>query len=291
MNDRHRGTLEVYERRAAEWQRRRPPRMDEAVRFTAELTAMADRNRADDNLPDGTLPDGTLPDGTLPAGAVVDLGCGPGWHLPALPEGTIAVDGAAAMVDLVAGHSPGSPVVQADLRALPFARHSLRAVWANKSLVHLERSRVPLALWDLHRAMAVGAVAHLGLFGGDREHEGFDDDPFAGRSFSLWPPDLLADVVTGPASSCWSSTSPNATPTGATSPTWRCACAGSAPWPTPSARACACFWWASTRRCTQPTRGWASPVPGTGAGPRWWRPGWPRPIGIPCTCSPTTASA
>lgn len=88
-------------------------------------------------------------------------------------------------------------MVQADLRALPFARHSLRAVWANKSLVHLERARVPLALWDLHRAMAVGAVAHLGLFGGDREHEGFDDDPFAGRSFSLWPTDLLADVVTG----------------------------------------------------------------------------------------------
>lgn len=149
MNDRHRVKYsEVYERRAAEWQQRRPPRMDEAVRFTAGLTAMADPDTADDtlpddNLPDDTLPDDTLPDDTLLVGAVVDLGCGPGWHLPALPAGTIAVDGAAAMVDPGGRHSPGSPVVQADLRALPFARHSLRAVWANKSLVHLERAWVP----------------------------------------------------------------------------------------------------------------------------------------------------
>ena len=171
--DPHRRTLQVYERRAREWQERRPPRTQEAQRFAGLAAAR-------------------------PApGAVVDLGCGPGWHLPHLPDGTVAVDGARAMLDLVPGHVPGAPRVQADLRALPFGRHTLGAVWANKAHVHLRRSDVPLALWDLHRAMAVDAPLYLGVFGGDEEHAGFDGDDFKGRSFSGWPVDLLEHVVEG----------------------------------------------------------------------------------------------
>jgi len=173
--DRHGDTLAVYEARAADWERRRPPRLDGARAFTAEVG----------------------PGAQGPPGAVVDLGCGPGWHLPVLPAGTVAVDGAAAMLHRVPSHAPRAPRAQADLRALPFRRHALRAAWANKSYVPLRRSLVPMALWDLHRALAVGGVAHLGLFGGDREHEGFDADEFAGRSFSLWPEPLLRDVLAG----------------------------------------------------------------------------------------------
>jgi TDG/mug DNA glycosylase family protein len=63
--------------------------------------------------------------------------------------------------------------------------------------VHLQRSAVPLALWDLHRAMAVGAPLRLGLFRGDAEHAGVPDDDVSGRSFSPWPPDLLELVLEG----------------------------------------------------------------------------------------------
>ncbi len=173
--DRHRETLEVYERRAADWEDQRPPRMDEAEAFTREVGH----------------------DPTIPPGAVVDLGCGPGWHLPALPEHSLAIDGAMAMLERVPGHASGAPRLLADLRALPLRRGTARAVWANKSYVHLQRSLVPMALWDLHRCLAPGGVAHLGLFGGDREHDGFDADEFSGRSFSLWPMQLLNDVLVG----------------------------------------------------------------------------------------------
>jgi TDG/mug DNA glycosylase family protein len=54
-----------------------------------------------------------------------------------------------------------------------------------------------MALADLHRSLAVGGVARIGLFGGDREHDGFVGDDFAGRSFSLWPEPLLRDVLVG----------------------------------------------------------------------------------------------
>jgi TDG/mug DNA glycosylase family protein len=181
--DPHDRTIRVYEERGDEWEARRRPRTDEAADFTDRL-----------GREDG------------PEGAVVDLGCGPGWHLPELPPGTIAADAARRMLDLVPGHTVGAPRVQLDLRALPFARHSLRAAWVNKSYVHLDRRVVPMALWDLHRSVAVGGVVHLGVFGaGDAEqggvaatdHDEWAADDFAGRSFSHWDPALLRAVVAG----------------------------------------------------------------------------------------------
>jgi len=130
-------------------------------------------------------------------GPVIDLGCGPGWHLPVLPPNTIAVDGAAAMLRLAANRAPNNNRVQADLRALPFARQSVGAVWANKSYVHIDRRDVPAALWDLHRIVRPGGLVFLGLFLGNEDHAGFDGDPFGGRSFSLWTEELLAAVIEG----------------------------------------------------------------------------------------------
>jgi TDG/mug DNA glycosylase family protein len=167
-------TLAVYEDRARDWFEKRSADTDHIGKFAEALSAPG-----------------------LPEGAVVDLGCGPGWHLDFLPEGTIALDGAAAMLEVTAEVSPTSPLVQADLRNLPFASKSLKGVWANKSYVHVARTDTPLALRELHRCIAVGGIAHLGVFGGDEEHSGYSKDDFAGRSFSLWPTELILDVVQG----------------------------------------------------------------------------------------------
>ncbi len=170
--DPHRRTLDVYEASAADWQvGRGEPRLEESRPLGARWQA---------------------------EGAVVaDLGCGPGWHLPELPDGAIAVDGARAMLDLVPGHAPGSPRVQADLRALPFARQSLDGAWAERSYVHLDRRRCPLAWWDLHQVLRVGATAHLGLFTGSADHGEHPNDDFPGRWFSLWDEPLLDHVLAG----------------------------------------------------------------------------------------------
>jgi len=166
-------TLEVYERRALEWERRREPRTDAASAFTRAVAAAG-----------------------VP-GAVADLGCGPGWHLPHLPGGTVALDATAAMLDLVPRHASGAPRVRGDLRRLPFATASLAAAWAERSYVHLPRAWVPLALRELHRCVAVGGTVHLGLFAGDDEWVAPDDDEFGGRWFSAWPRDLLGAVLEG----------------------------------------------------------------------------------------------
>ena len=173
-------TLAAYEEGADRWIARRPPERRRASAFGRSLRA-----------------------GGRSVGRVVDLGCGPGWHLPDLPPGTIALDGATSMLERVPGHAPGAARVQADLRALPFARHSLGAAWANKSYVHLDRRDVPLALWDLHRALRVGGTAALGVFAatrpGSEEHDHVDafGDSLPGRRFSFWTGELLDTVVAG----------------------------------------------------------------------------------------------
>jgi double-stranded uracil-DNA glycosylase len=164
-------TRAVYQERAGEWHTRRGPRREDSQEFGRALGTQ-DR-------------------------PVVDLGCGPGWHLPDLPAGTVALDAVQAMLDLVPEHAPDAPRLRASLAALPFGRGALGAAWANKSYVHLDRRELPLAWWDLHRALRVGAPARLELFEGDADQVRFDDDDFAGRSFSLWPEDLLRHVLTG----------------------------------------------------------------------------------------------
>lgn len=174
-SDAHLDTLQVYERSALEWELVRSPGLEPAHELTELLAA-----DPIDHQP-----------------VVVDLGCGPGWHLPALPAGAIALDGAAAMLELVPGHAPEAPRLRADLRALPFARGTVDAVWAERSLVHLHRALVPMALWDVHRSMRVGARLCMSLFEDDREHGTIDGDDFPGRSFSGWDESTLRAVIEG----------------------------------------------------------------------------------------------
>lgn len=173
--DAHRRTLDVYEDQADRWEQRRSPELDPARAFTARVEATSPEQ----------------------APVVLDAGCGPGWHLEALPPGTIALDGAAAMLGRVGARAPRAPRVQADLRALPLRRRSLDGVWAERSLVHLERGTVPMALWDLHRSLRVGGLLCMSVFEGDTEHGPVEGDDFPGRSFHAWPEQLLRSVLEG----------------------------------------------------------------------------------------------
>jgi double-stranded uracil-DNA glycosylase len=165
-----RDTVAVYEERAAEWRDRRRPRSLDRARALAD--AVAER------------------------GITADLGCGAGLHLGSLPRPTVAFDAALAMVRLAREEAPDAWPVQGDLEALPFRRGALAAGWARASYLHVPNERLPWALAELHRALRVGAPAHLVLHAGERSGRLADDD-FPGRYFSAWAPDALTDVLVG----------------------------------------------------------------------------------------------
>jgi len=162
-----RATVDVYERRADEWIARKhrpePP----------TLRAFAGRAR----------------------GVVVDLGCGPGWHSAALGEHVVAIDAARSMVARVGHYAPSAWPVQGDLEQLPLRRASLGGAWAHKCYQHLPAERLPMALAELHAALAVGAPLELRVTSDRLSPQ--DGGIFAGRHFTYWSAARLRDVVEG----------------------------------------------------------------------------------------------
>ena len=183
-----RPTVEIYEACAEAYEARRP------ARHTARAEAFAA-----DVLPG------------LPCG---DLGCGPGTYLAALGgAGTVVgLDAAYAMVDRARRQGPETVVVQGDLESLPVRDGALGGAWARNTYVHVAKTRLPLALAHLHRALAVGAPLEITALVGDDEGTLADDDlvvvedlavgdtpnPGApGRFFARWSPERFVEVVTG----------------------------------------------------------------------------------------------
>lgn len=130
-----------------------------------------------------------------PRGRLADLGCGPGFHLDALGPGTFVLDAALPMV--VRSVRLGGIGTVGDLEALPFRDGSLDAVWASRSYVHVARTRLSLALRELHRVLADDAPVSITMIPGDHDGPDLPDDDFPGRWFGLWSAPDLSDVVSG----------------------------------------------------------------------------------------------
>lgn len=163
-----RSTVDIYESEADRWASARPPKRVEGARALASEAV-------------GGLP-------------VLDVGCGPGGHLPVLGPSAVGVDAARSMLR----HAPpGSLVVQADLMALPFGRRVFGGAWARMSYHHVPRVAVPLALAHLHWSMEVGSPLCLVAQHGAEEGFSGADDEFPGRYFACWEPAVLADVLVG----------------------------------------------------------------------------------------------
>lgn len=171
-------TVEVYERRAEAWTAERAPRHLAAVRWLE-----AERV--------GDLP-------------VVDLGCGPGWHLDPLRPPAIGLDAAAAMLQ-VARQRVEAPLVQASVGALPFATGSLGGAVASRVHTHLAAVDNPIAMADLHRCLVTDAPVLFELVTpkpDDPEPDGWGSDvhtgdPFPGRLISQWTGRGLRDLLEG----------------------------------------------------------------------------------------------
>ena len=164
-----RETLAVYERRAATYAAR------------------------------GTRPDPTGPAALVAAagpGPLLDLGCGPGWHLPLLGTRPLGLDPAASMLGQARATAPGVPLVRAQAGALPVRPGSLGGAWASKSLQHVAPEHLPRTLAELHRALPVGAPLAATLFGGEGTVVD-DTGDLPGRRFTFWDPARLIDLLEG----------------------------------------------------------------------------------------------
>ncbi len=167
-----RDTVDVYDRRGLEWaaSHAKAGRRDDAEAFAR--TVEPDRLR-------------------------LDVGCGTGRYLPHLGSPRVALDASAVMLDACRRAVPDALYVRGDLEHLPFGRRTIGGAWSWMSHLHVPRVRMPLALWDLHRVLTVGAPLGLQVLAGEYEGDALPGDDVGGRFFAGWTPERLVDVVTG----------------------------------------------------------------------------------------------
>lgn len=130
-------------------------------------------------------------------GPVLDLGCGPGWHLAHLGPAAVGLDLSGAMLALAAERAPSQSLTLGDLARLPISRGALSGVWASRTLVHLARAEVPFALAGIHHALAPGGHLAGVVFRGDDELAAHPAERFPGRTYSNWDPDDFAAALIG----------------------------------------------------------------------------------------------
>lgn len=167
-------TIQVYEQKTKEW-------IAERKRYAPAETDTLVQRKTD--------------------GPIIDLGCGPGWNLPDFGPDSIGLDASAEMARQAAAAHGDHTIVQARLEDLPFADGRLGGAWASRSYVHLVATAIPLALGELHRALAIDAPITLIVFGSPGQttvnHRRSSGDKYEGRWYNSWDPEHFADVVIG----------------------------------------------------------------------------------------------
>lgn len=168
----HRATVDTYNDRGLDWaaSHRTPGRRADAERFARRVAAGLPR---------------------------LDLGCGGGRYTGLLGSPVVGLDASWPMLDDCRSRVPDGLYLQGDIEALPLARGSLAGAWSWMTHHHIARDRLPMALWDLHRVLAVGAPFELQVLHGDYQGSALSDDEVAGRFFASWTQDRLVDVVVG----------------------------------------------------------------------------------------------
>ncbi len=129
---------------------------------------------------------------------VLDLGCGAGRDMAWL-EGhgarVVGADLSAGMLAIAKGEATG-PLVQMDMRQLPFKNNCFNGVWCMASMLHIPRAEASGVLAEVRRVLLPGGALLLGLQEGEGEQ--WEANPYGEgeRFFARYSPQEAAELLT-----------------------------------------------------------------------------------------------
>ena len=128
---------------------------------------------------------------------ILDVGCGPGFDGDLLRSKGLRVMGLelSAQMIKIGKKRFSTPIVQADMEALPF-QQKIDGLWVNASLLHLERNAVPHTLGEFYHVLKPNGKLFISVKKGAGEQWETGDEN-APRWFTYWADEQLGNVVTG----------------------------------------------------------------------------------------------
>lgn len=130
-----------------------------------------------------------------PGSQILDLGCGPGRDIRIFSEAghnPIGIDMNPAFIEMARRHGE---VIDGDIREISsvFSPLSFDGVWAQASLVHLQRTAVELLLRDLRDLLRPNG--HIYACVPATGETGWVDESDGRRWYTTWPDDSFEDAV------------------------------------------------------------------------------------------------
>lgn len=130
-----------------------------------------------------------------PASHILDLGCGPGRDIRIFGENghhPIGIELNPSFIEMARRHGD---VVQGDIRNISsvFTPSSFDGVWAQASLVHLERSEIVLVLRDIQDLLKQNGLLYACVPA--TGETGWQDESDGRRWYTTWPDDSFEQAV------------------------------------------------------------------------------------------------
>ena len=149
-----------------------------------------------------------------PGSQILDLGCGPGRDIRIFSEGGHKPIGIDLNPEFIEMARRQGDVIQGDIRNISsiFSPTSFDGVWAQASLVHLEKSEIDLVLRDLQDLLKPNGLLYACV--PTTGETGWLDESDGRRWYTTWPEDSfetavrttgfhITDVIHGPYVEVW----------------------------------------------------------------------------------------
>ncbi len=103
---------------------------------------------------------------------ILDLGCGPGRdakHFTEQGYEVTGIDASEGQIKIAREYCPAANFVKGDMRKLPFPDNSFDGVFSCASILHMEKSQLPLVLNEIKRVLKDNGVVFIKTKEADKE--------------------------------------------------------------------------------------------------------------------------